>query len=389
MINAMTIPGQANAVPRRTTPPPFIPAAKARQRLVQTLRAPTRWHNEVMLEQSLAGNEDYRRRVQQEAAYLSSKGWYHTIELPGGEIIQGLHPIETLREKLNAFQIPPDLRGKTVLDIGAWTGWYSFELERRGARVTAMDCIAPEEFFQARRLLNSNVEHLTLDVDELSPQTAGTFDYVLFFGVLYHLRHPLLALEKVCSVTREAAFVESYVIDGANPAPEGSGIPNLLEFYETDELGGQLDNWYGPNTKCLLALCRSAGFARVRLEKMVAGRACVSCWRRWDPPPGQPSEPPPTIQAAVNNRTHKPQFHHGKDEYVCCYFRASHGGLAKEQVFVEVDGYGVPSLFLKDFGDGGYQLNFRCPPWLEPGRHEVRLRTTDSHYSEPVHIEKR
>jgi len=341
-----------------------------------------------MLDTRLPGNEDYRKRVQEEAAYLSSKGWYHTIELPDGRSIQGLHSLETQREKLNAFPIPQDLRGKTALDIGAWTGWYSFELERRGARVTALDCVSPDEFFQARSLLGSQAAHLALDVDELDPQSAGMFDYVLFFGVLYHLRHPLLALEKVCSVTREAAFVESYVIDGASPAAEDSGVPNLLEFYETDELGGQLDNWYGPNTRCLLALCRSAGFARVRLESVVGGRARVSCYRRWEPPPENPPHPAPEIRSALNNRTSDARFHHGKDEYVCLFFRSSQPGLTRERVFASVDGYGVPALFLKDFGDGGYQLNFRCPPWLAPGPHEVRLRAAGSPYSGPFRIEK-
>lgn len=336
----------------------------------------------------LARNEEYKQKIREEVEYLSSRGWYHTIELPTGEVIQGLHPLETLRQKLNAFPIPSDLRGKTVLDIGAWTGWYSFELERRGAQVTAMDCVAPEEFFQARRLSGSRVEHLTLDVDELSPHHPGVFDYVLLFGVLYHLRHPLLALERVCSVTRVAAFIESYVTDGANPAPEDNPVPNLLEFYETDELGGQLDNWYGPNTKCLLALCRSAGFARVRLEAMVGGRACVSCWRHWDPPPEYPSAPPPVIHAAVNNRTQQPVFHHGKDEYVCLYFESPEPDLTRHQVFPEVNSFGVPPLSLHKRTGAGYQANFRFPPWLDPGLHRIRLRTACSRYSEPVVVEK-
>ena len=56
-------------------------------------------------------------------------------------------------------------------------------------------------------------------MEEITPERFGFFDYVLFFGVLYHLRHPLLGLENVCAVTRGVAFIESYVIDDA-PAPD-------------------------------------------------------------------------------------------------------------------------------------------------------------------------
>ena len=83
-----------------------------------------------------------------------------------------------------------------MLDVGAWDGWFSFECERRGADVVAVDCVALDTFIEAKQLIGSKVEYLTLDVNELSAQRLGRFDIVLFFGVLYHLRHPLLGLEK-------------------------------------------------------------------------------------------------------------------------------------------------------------------------------------------------
>jgi tRNA (mo5U34)-methyltransferase len=336
----------------------------------------------------LAGDPGFEKIIQDQVAYLSSKGWFHSIELPDGRVIRGFHSLKDLRERLNAFPIPQDLRGKRVLDVGAWTGWCSFELERRGAEVVAMDCVELEEFQTARSLLASRVEFRMLDVEELSPACIGLFDYVLFFGVFYHLRNPLLGLEKICSATREAAFVESYVTDGA-PSDDSSAGPALLEFYETTELGGQVDNWYGPNTRCLLAMCRSAGFARVRLEGVVAGRARVSCWRRWEPPDPEPSQPAPWIHAAINSRTNDIYFHHGKDEYVCLYFKTPERGLVLGQIRAEVDGYGVPALVLADLGRSGWQVNFRIPPWLEPGAHEIRVRTPGSPLSEPYRIEKR
>jgi tRNA (mo5U34)-methyltransferase len=330
----------------------------------------------------LAGDPRFEKIIQDQVAYLSERGWFHSIELPGGGIIKGFHSIEELREQLSAFPIPQDLAGKRVLDVGAWTGWYSFELERRGADVVAMDCVDLAEFQMARRLVGSKVELCILDVDELSPETAGRFDYVLFFGVLYHLRNPLAGLERICSVTREAAFVESYVTDGPGPPPS-------LEFYETTELGGQIDNWWGPNTNCLLAMCRSAGFARVRLEGVAGNRARVTCWRHWEPPDPSPSQPAPWIHAAINNRTNDIYFHHGKDEYVCLYFKTPERGLTLDQIRVEIDGFGVPSLVLADLGRDGWQANLRIPPWLDAGPHEVRVRTLHSASSDGYRIEKR
>jgi 2-polyprenyl-3-methyl-5-hydroxy-6-metoxy-1,4-benzoquinol methylase len=92
------------------------------------------------------------RRLSDELAHL---GWYHSIELPDGRVIPGLQTIEQLRERIARYPIPQDLSGKRVLDIGAWDGWFSFEMERRGASVVALDSMRQETFFEAKRLLNS------------------------------------------------------------------------------------------------------------------------------------------------------------------------------------------------------------------------------------------
>ena len=79
--------------------------------------------------------EESRRQIER----LSKLGWYHSIELPGGSVIEGHQTIQQLRTRLRQFPIPEDLTGKRVLDIGAWDGWFSFEMERRGAQVVALD----------------------------------------------------------------------------------------------------------------------------------------------------------------------------------------------------------------------------------------------------------
>lgn len=334
----------------------------------------------------LAGNARFSQLIREQVAYLSQKGWFHSIELPDGNVITGFHTVEELKERMDSFPIPEDLRGKRVLDIGAWTGWCSFEMERRGAEVVAVDCIDLEEFREAHRMIGSKVDYRILDVDELSPETVGIFDYVLFFGVFYHLRNPLLGMEKICAITRQAAFVESYVTDGAAPTDDSSPGPCLMEFYETNELGGQIDNWCGPTTKCLLAVCRSGGFPRVQLEQVIHGRARVTCYRHWEPAPPEPTRPAPWIHAAVNNRTNDVAFHRGKDEYICLYFKSGEQGLTRDRVRVEVDGYGAPALVVADLGRNGWQANLRVPPGLEAGPHEVRVRTIDSPFSAPYQI---
>jgi tRNA (mo5U34)-methyltransferase len=106
--------------------------------------------------------------------------------------------------------MPADLSGKAVLDIGAWDGFFSFEAERRGAsRVLATDSFcwdgggwgSKAGFELARHALKSHVEDKWIVVEDLSPETVGVFDVVFFLDVLYHMRHTLLVLERVASVT--------------------------------------------------------------------------------------------------------------------------------------------------------------------------------------------
>src|SRR5580700_2277090 len=131
----------------------------------------------------LARDAAFRQRIQEQVATLSKDAWYHSIELPDGQVVPGVVSLEALRARIGRYPIPQDLQGKRVLDVGAATGWNSFELEHRGAAVVAVDCVEFREFQTARELLGSHVEYRILDVDELSPATLGRFDYVLFFGV--------------------------------------------------------------------------------------------------------------------------------------------------------------------------------------------------------------
>src|SRR5258708_22850591 len=138
--------------------------------------------------------------------------WFHTMGLGQGVITAG---IDDSPARLRRLRLPDDLRGRSVLDVGAWDGFFSFEAERRGAaRVVATDHYSwhgvgwgtgqgKAGFDFARAALKSRIEDMDLDVMDLSPSVVGRFDVVLFLGVLYHLPNPLSALERVSSVASD------------------------------------------------------------------------------------------------------------------------------------------------------------------------------------------
>ncbi len=188
--------------------------------------------------------------------------WYHSIDLGHGIVTRGE---SDNRRTLARLALPPRLDGLTVLDVGAWDGFFAFEVERRGARrVLATDHFCwsgpgwgtRAGFELARQALESNVEALDIDVPDLAPERIGTFDVVLFLGVLYHLRHPLLALERVHSVTGRQLILETHVdlVGLRRPA---------CAFYPGDELDRDPTNWFGPNPAAVVAMLRDVGFRRV------------------------------------------------------------------------------------------------------------------------------
>src|SRR5262249_20162327 len=159
-----------------------------------------------------------------------------------------------------------------------------------------IDCWDNPRFREMHAMLNSHVDYRQLDMYELTPEQLGKFDIVLFMGVLYHLKHPLLALERVCALTTDFAAVESFILREEHRPGASAAERTFMEFYETDELGGQTDNWHGPTLPCLLALCRTAGFARVEPQRVFEYSACVACHRHWMLP-GRSSERGPVLCA--------------------------------------------------------------------------------------------
>ena len=313
---------------------------------------------------------------------LLAKGWYHSFEFPDGGVIDGYMPLEVQKERYARYPIPDDLFGKRVLDIGAWDGWFSFETERHGAQTIAIDCVEVPTFLQVHRRLGSKVDYRVLDFYELPAAELGTFDVVLFLGVLYHLRHPLLALEIVCGLTTDVAIVESFVIDAETWNEHPGAIPTL-EFYEGFELGNQYDNWNGPTVACLLAMCRAAGFARVELLHAGGGFAGAACFRKWEPAPAQPASAPPQLLFVTNSRTPGNCFSSRRsEEYLECVFRAPfEREVRPDDLRLEVSGFGTRAIYVQRREDGSWAASFRLPPALAPGWHPVRLRFADTGFS--------
>jgi tRNA (mo5U34)-methyltransferase len=333
-----------------------------------------------MAVESAARNPEFQRLIRLQTEAFARNTPYHSLELNDGTVIPGIIPVANLKARLDRYPLPEDLRGKRVLDIGAASGWNSFECERRGAEVVAIDCVEYDELVAVKRLRESKIEYVVADMEEIVPERFGFFDYVLFFGVFYHLRHPLLALENVCSVTRGLAFIESYVIDAA-PDPARCHI----EFYETDELGGQIDNWCGPTTQCLIAMTRSAGFPRVEFLYEDSRRGGLVAHRRWEPVKPVAGTKPPFLCSAMNNRHNDIVFQPRKDEYMSLAF-LSDENLAKDDVQAEIDEYGIPAIFLVHHEAGYWQANVKVPPGISPGDHDVRIGTKAGGFSDAVRI---
>lgn len=193
------------------------------------------------------------------------RGHFHSpIDFGQGIVTKPAHVQRRFRRRLRLMRIPADLTGKSVLDIGAWDGYFSFEFERRGAkRVLAIDTWDGEPEFQAfllaREHLKSRVEYQRMDAHDISRESIGSFDIVFCAGVLYHLRHPLAALERIRSVTAGQLILET---NSLIPACH-EWVP-LMTFFPGDPEAHKFHYHHGgfPTRAWLAAALQAAGFAR-------------------------------------------------------------------------------------------------------------------------------
>lgn len=199
--------------------------------------------------------------------------WFHNLNLHGIRTAPD-HPLGGFLEDLwqqVELAFPSDMTGKTVLDIGCNAGFYSLQLHSRGAQVTGVDhdlhYLNQARF--AAQVLGADIEYHQLDVYDVD-KLDRTFDYVLFMGVLYHLRYPLLALDKVAKLSRERLVVQSMIrgVPGTIPVETDYPITEsaMFEhprfpamFFLEHSYAGDPTNWWVPNEAGMEAMLRSAG----------------------------------------------------------------------------------------------------------------------------------
>ena len=206
--------------------------------------------------------------------------WFHNLNLGGFQTAPQHFLGDYPRVKWQRFAdaIPAELHGQTVLDIGCNGGFYALEMKRRGAeRVVGIDS---DPLYLAQARFAAEVSGVELELHQLSvydvAKLGETFDLVLFMGVLYHLRHPLLALDLIHEhVARDLLVFQSMQRGSDQVAPVAPDYP----FWETDiftqpgfprlhfleqAYASDPTNWWVPNRACSEALLRSAGFEIMR-----------------------------------------------------------------------------------------------------------------------------
>jgi len=209
------------------------------------------------------------------------KWWHGGIPLADDLITEGTtYPRYTV---LPYLELPLDLTDKTAIDICTWDGYWSFELEKRNAsKVIAVDSFVWNDdnakaigysgkrgFNLAHKTLESKVIDHTCEVLDLSVDKFGTFDIVLFFGVLYHMRHPLLALEKAASLAHDLLILETEIEPNIN-----NNIP-LMRFYPDSALNNDSSNWFVPNMLCVEAMLKDVGFTHITGKNTFANSRAI------------------------------------------------------------------------------------------------------------------
>lgn len=189
--------------------------------------------------------------------------WFHTIDLGNDITTNG---VDDSVNKLKTLKMNGYVSRKSVLDIGAWDGFFSFEAEKLGAsKVVAVDPFmwndnqwgSKKGFTLAQQALNSKVQDLNLnDISEI--QTLDPFDVVLFLGVFYHLKDPFTLLEKVANITNDMLILETELDIRNNDFP-------MMSFNYNKEVFEDHTNYWFPNPKGMEALLKTVGFKEVKM----------------------------------------------------------------------------------------------------------------------------
>jgi len=208
---------------------------------------------------------------------ISTTSWFLTWEILPGIYTQGLFKKDIRFLFDTRMHLPKDLSNKQILEIGTWDGAVAFELEKRGAHVTAVDIQNPENtgFNVAKDILESNIKYIQANVYDLDKYFLNQFDMVIFFGVYYHLKSPIPAFEQINKVLKQkgilwfdgeclinyAETLEGQPAKGLDISTlANSDVPMSLCYprkYKNQE------NWFIPNQACLNSWLTATGFSKM------------------------------------------------------------------------------------------------------------------------------
>lgn len=222
-------------------------------------------------------------------ALVAATNWYHSFELRPGLKTPGVSDMDA-STAVTALGIHDDLRGLRALDIGAWDGPITFELERRGAEAFALDVQDPTRvgFDTARRVLGSSAKHYQGSVYQLPHDELRDLDLIVFRGVYYHLKHPILAFERIAAALKLGGTVYFEGEGMLHYAENLDGERVTLDFDALIESGAPVcliypnrykgaDNWFIPTPACLKSCMQAAGLEVIELNT----------WRSESDPTGQ------------------------------------------------------------------------------------------------------
>jgi tRNA (mo5U34)-methyltransferase len=209
------------------------------------------------------------------------RSWYHTLELEPGEWTDGWFD---LRPSVERYGLPTDMTGMRALEVGCWDGFWSFEMERRGAEVVAIDLdderdldwpprrrpeSYPEEprgagFALAHAIKESRVERVVCSVYDATPERFGTFDLVFCGSVMIHLRDAMLAIERIHALTDDR-FISCEAFD-----PALSLLPVPIARFRAHRIPFE---FWRPNIKGWRRMLWAGGFERVERRSIFRMRA--------------------------------------------------------------------------------------------------------------------
>ncbi|EKV28187.1 Methyltransferase type 11 [Caenispirillum salinarum AK4] len=205
--------------------------------------------------------------------------WFHNLHLPDGSQTRPDHPLGDFpRYKWEqvAEHIPADLAGKRCLDIGCNAGFYSFELAKRGAEVVGIDIndhyLRQARWAAARMELSERVTFRKRHVYDFARGATDNFDIVIFMGVLYHLRYPMLALDTIRHLDPELMVFQTLMTADRAVAGDAAGDVHFEDRETLDQpgwprmafiensLNRDPTNWWVPNHAAILGMMRATGF---------------------------------------------------------------------------------------------------------------------------------